>query len=205
MKWRKELQLGWRTVCEQNLITNRIMVVWEIPYFIDVVMKFMWNMALNTSNYFIRKNIFVDCLLCFFFCFFIFQKFTSMVDASNYVFSGVFFKFKYFMKYGKQWCLLFMGYSIFLWERDEYCQKLSGLFAHDRAFGEKGERQDQKFNTSSLLQVFFKIAVFKYFAIFTRKHLYWSLILTRLQAWRSAIWLKRDFQHKCFLMNIAKF
>ena len=100
MKWRKELQLGWRTVYEQNLITNRIMVVWEIPYFIDVVMKFMWNMALNTSNYFIRKNIFVDCLLCFFFFFLSFKNllvwvmhqimyFQAFLSNSNFLLSMV--------------------------------------------------------------------------------------------------------------------
>ena len=98
MKWGKEPQLGWRTVYEQNLITNRIRVVWEIPYFIDVVMKFMWNMALNTSNYYIRKNFFVDYLFSFFSSF-IFQKFISMGYASNYLISGVLLKFKDFVKH----------------------------------------------------------------------------------------------------------
>ena len=37
---------------------------------------------------------------------------------------------------------------------------------------------------SSLWQMFFKIGVLKYFVIFTRKHLCWSLFLIKLQAWR---------------------
>ena len=44
-----------------------------------------------------------------------------------------------------------MGYPHFLWERDGCSQKSSEggvkVFAHDSAFGEKGERQDQKLNT----------------------------------------------------------
>ena len=37
-----------------------------------------------------------------------------------------------------------------------------------------------------------KIAVLKNFAMFKGKHLSWSLFLTNLQAWRSAILLKRE-------------
>ena len=33
----------------------------------------------------------------------------------------------------------------------------------------------------------------------------WSLLLTKLQAWRPAFLLKKRFQHRCFLLNIAKF
>ena len=40
---------------------------------------------------------------------------------------------------------------------------------------------------SSCLQMFFKIEVLKNFAKFTVKHLCWSLILVKLQAWRSSI------------------
>ena len=42
-------------------------------------------------------------------------------------------------------------------------------------------------------QMFFKIGALKNFAIFTGKHLCWSLFLIKLQAFR------------CFPMNIAKF
>ena len=40
--------------------------------------------------------------------------------------------------------------------------------------------------------MFFKISVLKYFAIFTGKHLHWSLFLVRLQSWRPATLFKRD-------------
>ena len=46
---------------------------------------------------------------------------------------------------------------------------------------------------SSRSQMFFKIDVLKNFAIFTGKHLCWSLFLIKLQAF------------KCFPVNIAKF
>ena len=46
---------------------------------------------------------------------------------------------------------------------------------------------------SSRSQMFFKVDVFKNFAIFTGKHLCWSLFLIKLQAFR------------CFPVNIAKF
>ena len=49
--------------------------------------------------------------------------------------------------------------------------------------------------------MFFKIDVVKNFAIFARKHLYWSYFLIKLQAWRSAILLKRDSNTGVFLWN----
>ena len=57
---------------------------------------------------------------------------------------------------------------------------------------------------SSRWQVFFKIGAPKNFAIFTGKHLYWSLFLTKLQASRSATLLKKR-QHWCFPVNMAEF
>ena len=50
---------------------------------------------------------------------------------------------------------------------------------------------------------FFKIGVFK-ISVFTGKHLCWSFFLTKLQAWRSAILLKR-LQHRRCPVNIAEF
>ena len=47
-------------------------------------------------------------------------------------------------------------------------------------------------NRSSRSQMFCKIGVLKIFAIFTGKYLCWSLFLTKLQAWRPAILLKRN-------------
>ena len=53
--------------------------------------------------------------------------------------------------------------------------------------------------------VFFRIGVLKNFAIFTEKHLCWSLFLykkTRLQSWN---FIKKRLQHRCFPVNIANF
>ena len=62
-------------------------------------------------------------------------------------------------------------------------------------------------------KIFFKTGIFKNFAILTVKHLRWILILIKLQAWRSAAWLKRDsnigvkkrLQYRCLPVNIEKF
>ena len=48
--------------------------------------------------------------------------------------------------------------------------------------------------------MFFKIGLLKNFAIFTGKHLCWSLLI-KLQVWRPA----KRLQHRCFRVNIAKF
>ena len=47
--------------------------------------------------------------------------------------------------------------------------------------------------------MFFEIGVLKNFAIFTGKHLWWSLFLIKLKAF------KKRLQHMCFPLNIAKF
>ena len=47
--------------------------------------------------------------------------------------------------------------------------------------------------------MFFKIGVLKNFAIFTKKHLSWSLFLTTLQANVPATLLKRDSNTAVFL------
>ena len=49
-------------------------------------------------------------------------------------------------------------------------------------------------------QMFFKIGVLKNFVIFTGKHLCWSLLLIKLTPKTS-----KRLQHRCFLVNIAKF
>ena len=54
-------------------------------------------------------------------------------------------------------------------------------------------------------QIFLKIGVLKNFAIFTWKHLCWSLYLITLEAWWPATLLKKRLQHRCFLVNTAKF
>ena len=46
-------------------------------------------------------------------------------------------------------------------------------------------------------QMFFKIGVFKIFASFTGKHLYWSLFLIKF--------IKNRLQHRCFNVKFAKF
>ena len=42
-------------------------------------------------------------------------------------------------------------------------------------------------------QIFFKIGVYKNFESFTGKHLCWSLFLIKLQTWRPATLLRRDY------------
>ena len=48
---------------------------------------------------------------------------------------------------------------------------------------------------SSRSHIFFKIGALKNFAIFTGEHLYWSLLLIKLQR----------LQHRCYPVNIAQF
>ena len=50
-----------------------------------------------------------------------------------------------------------------------------------------------------------KITVLKNFAIFTGKHLCWSLSLKKSKAFRPAALLKRDSNTGCLFVNIAKF
>ena len=52
----------------------------------------------------------------------------------------------------------------------------------------------QKTKRNSHPQMFFKTLVLKIFAVFTGKHLCWSLFLIKLQA----------FKHRCFPVNISK-
>ena len=52
--------------------------------------------------------------------------------------------------------------------------------------------EDNDIVRSSRSQMFFKIGVFKNFAIFKGKHLCRSLFLIKLQPWRPATLLKRD-------------
>ena len=59
---------------------------------------------------------------------------------------------------------------------------------------------------SSLSQMSFKIEVFKNFAIFTRKHLCWSLFVTKLSAYKPATnLLKRDSNTSIFLLILLNF
>ena len=59
---------------------------------------------------------------------------------------------------------------------------------------------------SSLSQMFFKIGVLKNFAIFTGKHLCWTLFLVfnRLQAWRPVTRPATRLWNRRFPVNIAK-
>ena len=52
------------------------------------------------------------------------------------------------------------------------------------------------------LLIFFKMGVLSKFAIFTGKHLCWSLFLIKLTACN---FIKKRLQHRCFPVNIAKF
>ena len=52
--------------------------------------------------------------------------------------------------------------------------------------------------------MFFRIGVLKNFALFTRKHLCWSLFLIKFPAWRPFALLIR-LQHRCFPVKFTKF
>ena len=54
-------------------------------------------------------------------------------------------------------------------------------------------------------EAFCKEVVHKNFANFIGKHLFWSLFLIKLQAFRPATLLKKKLQHKCFPMKCEKF
>ena len=60
------------------------------------------------------------------------------------------------------------------------------------------------FIRSSHLYMFFEIVVLKDFANFTEKHLYWSLFLTKLQAWKKRGSKKDRLQHKNLLCNLLQ-
>ena len=66
---------------------------------------------------------------------------------------------------------------------------------------------------SSCLQIFFKIGGLENFAIFTGKHLCWSLFLIKFQPWsllnkvpglKACNFIKERLHHRCFPVNIAK-
>ena len=50
----------------------------------------------------------------------------------------------------------------------------------------------------------FKLGVLKNFAIFSRKHLPWSLFLIKLHALKTCNFIKKRLQHRCFPVNIGK-
>ena len=54
-------------------------------------------------------------------------------------------------------------------------------------------------------QMFLKIVVLKYFAIFTGKHLCWSLFFNKVTGLKTCNFIKKRLQHRCFPVNIAKF
>ena len=58
---------------------------------------------------------------------------------------------------------------------------------------------------SSSSHIIFKTGVLKNFAIFTRKHLCWSLFLIKLQDWRLVLLLKRDSNTGVFLWIMQDF
>ena len=58
---------------------------------------------------------------------------------------------------------------------------------------------------SSHPEVFYKKAVFRNFAIFTGKHLCWSLFFKKLAFCQACNFTKKRLQYRCFSVNIAKF
>ena len=63
----------------------------------------------------------------------------------------------------------------------------------------------RKTKRSSHLQVFYKIGVLKIFAKLTGKHLSRSLFFSKVTGLTPAFLLKQRLQHRCFLVNFAKF
>ena len=53
--------------------------------------------------------------------------------------------------------------------------------------------------------MFFKISVLENFAIFTRKHLCWSLFFKKVPGLKPATVSKNKLQLRCFSVNFAKF
>ena len=66
--------------------------------------------------------------------------------------------------------------------------------------------QHKGFDQKQWSEVFYKKAVLKNFAIFTWKHLCWSLFLIKLQAYRLQAYnfIKKRLQYRYFPGNIAK-
>ena len=54
-------------------------------------------------------------------------------------------------------------------------------------------------------QIFYKKAALKNFAIFTEKHLRWSLFLKKNAGLHFWNFIKKMLQHRCFPVNITKF
>ena len=50
---------------------------------------------------------------------------------------------------------------------------------------------NKRISNSSLLEFFFKIGVLKYFVVFTRKHLCWSLLFNKFADWRPIALMKK--------------
>ena len=57
---------------------------------------------------------------------------------------------------------------------------------------------------SSRSQMFFKIGVLKNLAIFTRKHLCWSLFLIKLQAWRPLHFIEKETPTQVFFCEYCE-
>ena len=62
----------------------------------------------------------------------------------------------------------------------------------------------QSTSKSSQQRFYIERAVLKKFAIFTGKHLTWSLVVIKLQALKTCNFMKKILQHRFFPVNIAK-
>ena len=60
------------------------------------------------------------------------------------------------------------------------------------------------FQKCSCSLMFFKIGAFINFPKFTRKYLYWSLLVIMSQVWWPSTLLKKRPHHRCFPVNITK-
>ena len=59
--------------------------------------------------------------------------------------------------------------------------------------------------SSEAVKKFLKIGALKNFALFTEKHLRWSLFFNKFASLNACNFFKKRLQHRCFAVNIAKF
>ena len=58
-------------------------------------------------------------------------------------------------------------------------------------------------HSNSHLQMLYKVGILKNFALFTRKHLFWSFF-NKVAELKACIFIKKGLQHRCFPVNFVK-
>ena len=87
-------------------------------------------------------------------------------------------------------------------ECDTFCCGHTDNFNHDLC----GIYQRQfKFTEAVKREVFYTKVALRNFAMFTGKHLCWSLFFNKVAGPQLCNFIKKRFQHRCFTVNNAKF